>query len=97
MKFTPGYIQQGNLIHNTDGTRSLSYYLEFMTYLIPLIGGKLNIKIVGIRSLKADASLETFAYVNLALLRKMWGCNLKLRVTTNIISKKKKYLRFREN
>jgi RNA 3'-terminal phosphate cyclase-like protein len=89
LKFTPGYIQDGNLIHNTDGTRALSYYLEFITYLIPLVGGKINIKIVGLRSLKADVSLETFAYVNLALLRKLWGCNLKLRVTTNILSKRK--------
>ena len=89
LKFTPGYTQEGNIIHNTDGKRALSYYLEFLTFLIPLIGGKINIKIVGLRSLKADASLETFAYVNLAALRKIWGCNLKLRVTTNSISKKK--------
>ena len=89
IKFTPGFLKHGNYFHNTIGTRALSYYLEFLIYIIPLLKEKINIKLVGIRSLKADTSLEAFAYVNMAFFRKIAGRNFRMRIMTNLISKTK--------
>jgi RNA 3'-terminal phosphate cyclase-like protein len=89
LKFTPGHLKDGDYFHNTIGTRGLSYYLEFLIYLVPSVKNKMNIKIIGLRSLKADISLETFAYVNLALLRKIGARDLRLRIISNSISKTK--------
>lgn len=89
IKFMPGFIKDGNFFHNTIGTRALSYYLEFLTYLIPSINKRINVKMIGVRSLKADSSLESFAYVNLAILRKIGGSGIRLRIITNLISKTK--------
>lgn len=89
LKFTPGYLKNGNFFHNTIGTRALSYYLEFLIYMVPNVKDKMNIKITGLRSLKADISLEAFVYVNLALLRKSGARDLRLRIISNSISKTK--------
>ena len=86
LKFVPSYLKGGNFFHSTNGTRSLGYYLEFLSYIIPSFKEKTNLKITGLRSLKADISLETFAYVNLSLLRKIGGRDLKLRIISNSIS-----------
>mmetsp|Transcript_79653 Transcript_79653/g.129149 ORF Transcript_79653/g.129149 Transcript_79653/m.129149 type:complete len:350 (-) Transcript_79653:1725-2774(-) len=89
IKFIPGSLKDGNFFHNTIGTRALSYYLEFLAYLIPSINKRINIKIVGLRSLKSDISLETFAYVNLTLLRKIGRSDVRMRIITNLISNTK--------
>jgi len=89
LKFSPGYVNEGNYFHNTDGTRSLSYYLEFLIYLIPTMRKKMNVKLLGIRSLKTEISLEAFSYVSFALFRKTGAQNLRLRIMTSAISKTK--------
>ena len=60
LRFSPGCVNEGNYFHNTNGTRSLSYYLEFLIYLIPSLQKKMNVKLLGVRSLKAEISLEAF-------------------------------------
>ena len=89
LKFTPGHLNEGNFFHNTIGTRSLSYYLEFLIYLLPSIQKKINIKLLGIRSLKSEISLEVFSYVNFALFRKIGAHNIRLRILTNSNSRTK--------
>ena len=89
LRFSPGCVNEGNYFHNTNGTRSLSYYLEFLIYLIPSLQKKMNVKLLGVRSLKAEISLEAFSYVNFALFRKIGPQNLRLRIMTSSISKTK--------
>nr|UXY87458.1 RNA 3'phosphate cyclase [Cryptomonas sp.] len=86
LDFFPGQNLVRNVQHNTTSFRSLSYYLEFVIYLVLMTVNRSEIKLNGIRSTCIDISLENMLYVTIPILRKLGLRDIRFKVFTNLYS-----------
>jgi RNA 3'-terminal phosphate cyclase-like protein len=84
--FTPGFCKESNFRHKILSFRSLSYFLEFIFYLILISNCCVEINLIGIRALNFDVSIENLLYVTLPLLRKINNQNIRIKIFTNFLS-----------
>lgn len=86
LDFVPGFIEETKIFHKINCLRGISYYLEFILYLLLFNPFKTEIKLCGIRSLNIDISLENIVYVTVPLLRKLGTKDIRVKVFTNYYS-----------
>nr|UXY88459.1 RNA 3'phosphate cyclase [Cryptomonas curvata] len=84
--FFPGIIEKQKIEHIPTSFRSLSYYLEFIIYLILNSTKRNEIKLTGIRSGSIDISLENILYVSIPLVRKLGLRDIRFKVYSCLFS-----------
>ena len=84
--FFPGIIEKQKIEHTSTSFRSLSYYLEFIIYLILNSNKRNEIKLTGIRSGSIDISLENILYVSIPLVRKLGLRDIRFKVYSCLFS-----------
>ncbi|AFP65325.1 RNA 3'phosphate cyclase (nucleomorph) [Chroomonas mesostigmatica CCMP1168] len=86
--FNPGNLLDSNVLQKISSLRPLSYYLEFIFYLILLNERRTEIKLLGLRALNLDISVENLIYVIIPLFRKLGIKEIRIKIFTNFFSSK---------
>jgi RNA 3'-terminal phosphate cyclase-like protein len=84
--FFPGIIEKQKIEHTSTSFRSLSYYIEFIIYLILNSNKRNEIKLTGIRSGSIDISLENILYVSIPLIRRLGLRDIRFKVYSCLFS-----------
>jgi RNA 3'-terminal phosphate cyclase-like protein len=84
--FSPGFLIDSNVRHKTSGLRSLSYFLEFIFYLVLFNNCWIEVNLIGLRALNLDLSIENLLYVTLPLIRKIGKEKIRIKIFTNFFS-----------
>lgn len=87
--YTPGFMVENNFFHKINYLRGLSYYLEFVLYLLLFSPYKTEVKLCGLRTLNIDPTIENMVYVTIPLLRKLGMKEIKVKIFTNYLSTSK--------
>lgn len=86
LNFKPGFYRERKIFHQINSLRGISYYIEFLLYLVSLNSFKTEIKLNGLRALNLDVSLENIIYVTIPLMRKIGIRDVRIKVFTNYFS-----------
>ncbi|ABW98122.1 rcl1 (nucleomorph) [Hemiselmis andersenii] len=86
INFLPGLTKKTKVIHKISSLRGISYFIEFILYLLLLNPIRTEIKIEGIRTLNLDISLENIIFVTFPLMRKIGLRDLRIKIFTNFFS-----------
>ena len=84
--FYPGKIENRKINHRIQSLRPISYYLEFILYILLISKNRNEVKLLGIRSLNLDTSFENVLYVTIPLLRKFGLQNIRFKIFSNTSS-----------
>jgi len=87
--YIPGFMVENNVFHKINYLRGISYYLEFVLYLLLLNPYKTEVKLCGLRTLNIDVTIESMVYVTIPLLRKLGMKEIKVKIFTNYFSTSK--------
>lgn len=88
LDFTPGVLVNRAIIHKIFTIRPLTYYLEFVFYISLFNQNRFELKLLGLRALESEPSLECLLYVTLPLLQKTGLKNIRVKILTNFFSMK---------
>ena len=86
INFSPGKCVTSKIFHKILTFRGISYYTEFIIYILLVNPYKTEIKISGLRALNLDVSLENILYVTIPLVRKIGTQDLRLKIFSNFFS-----------
>jgi len=71
LKFVPGQIVGGNIVHDCPPTRSITYFLEPIAMIAPLSKTKISLILKGVTNDEIDISIDTFKAVTINVLKKL--------------------------
>mmetsp|Transcript_48059 Transcript_48059/g.120140 ORF Transcript_48059/g.120140 Transcript_48059/m.120140 type:complete len:346 (-) Transcript_48059:5731-6768(-) len=86
INFLPGLTKKAKVFHKIASLRGISYFVEFILYLLLFNTIRTEIKIEGIRALNLDISLENILFVTFPLMRKIGLRDLRMKIFTNYFS-----------
>jgi RNA 3'-terminal phosphate cyclase-like protein len=86
LNFSPGPLKRIKVFHKIHSLRGISYFIEFILYLILSNTFGTEIKIEGLRALNLDISLENIIFVTFPLIRKIGLRDLRMKIFTNFFS-----------
>lgn len=70
LKYVPGQIIGGNVVHECPPTRSVTYFLEAVLMLAPLSKQRISLILKGVTNDQIDISVDTFKAVTLSVVKK---------------------------
>ncbi|KII69533.1 putative RNA 3'-terminal phosphate cyclase-like protein [Thelohanellus kitauei] len=70
LDFIPGTLLGGTVTHSCGLDRSISYFLEFVTWIVPIIKFTITLQLEGLTNHPADPSVDYIRYSSVNLFRK---------------------------